>query len=568
MSELLAFKPVRPSQGSKRRHGGASLDEEEEEGSASKRTHSSKTDPNPAEDMVLLSNEEKLRLLAKADAEDDAVEELDATAVKRMILSFEKKVYRNQEMRVKHPDAPEKFMESEIDLNSEIQKLHVIATAPEFYSIVVEARSLQTLLGLLNHENSDIALAVIDLLQEMTDVDTLTESEEGAEILIDALLGGQAIGLFVQCLGRLNETAREESDGVHNTLAIVENMTELRSGEIAKVAGEQGLVQWLLKRIGVRQFDVNKLYCSEILAILLQTCAENHTLLGDLNGVDVLLQSLSYYKKRDPTTAEETELMENLFDCLCSSLMASANRGRFLEGEGPQLMVLMLKGKKLAAKPRALKVLDHALGGPEGAANCNKFVEIYGLRSLFPCFMKTPKSRRGGPSEAEHEEHVCSIIASVLKNTQAAIRERVMGKFVENEFEKVERLLELHFKYVDRVREIDDQIRLEKRRKAAQDEDPEEEEEEEEETLYLRRLDGGLFTLQLIDYIILDLCVCENRDIPARILKILSTRGSSIASIQRVVEEYADNLGSGDGVEGNAEKKRISDMLKKLQRLA
>ena len=565
MSELLAFKPARPSQGPKRQHASTGL-EEEEERSAPKRPHSNSIDPDPTDDMLLLSNEDKLRLLVKADADDDTGEELDATAVKRMLLSFEKKVFRNQEMRVKHPDAPEKFMESEVELNSEIQKLHVIATAPEFYSVVVEAQSLQTLLGLLNHENSDITLAVIDLLQEMTDVDTLTESEEGAEILIDALLSGQAIGLFVQSLGRLNETAREESEGVHNTLAIVENMTELRSGEIAKVAGEQGLLQWLLKRISVRQFDANKLYCSEILAILLQTCEENRSLLGDLNGVDVLLQSLSYYKKRDASTAEETELMENLFDCLCAALMAPSNRARFLEGEGPQLMVLMLKGKKLAAKPRAVKVLDHALGGPEGAANCNKFVEIYGLRSLFPCFMKTPKSRRGGTSEAEHEEHVCSIIASVMRNTQGATRERVMGKFVENDYEKVERLLELHFKYVDRVREINDQIRQEKRRREAQEEDPEE--EESEEMLYLRRLDGGLFTLQLIDYIILDLCVCENRDISTRILKILSTRGSSLASIQRVVERYADNLGDGSGAEGNAEKKRISDMIKKLQRLA
>ena len=565
MSELLAFKPARPSDRPKRQHAAAGLDEEGE-GSASKRPHSNNTAPEPAEDIVLLSNEEKLHLLAKADADDDAEEELDATAVKRMLLSFEKKVFRNQEMRVKHPEAPEKFMESEIELNSEIQKLHVIATAPEFYSTVVEARSLQTLLGLLSHENSDIALAVIDLLQEMTDVDTLTESEEGAEILIDALLGGQAIGLLVQSLGRLNETVREESEGVHNTLAIVENMTELRSGEIAKVAGEQGLLQWLLKRISVRQFDPNKLYCSEILSILLQTSVENRTLLGDLNGVDVLLQSLSYYKKRDPSTAEETELMENLFDCLCAALMAPPNRGRFLEGEGPQLMVLMMKGKKLSAKPRAVKVLDHALGGAEGAANCNKFVEIYGLRSLFPCFMKTPRARRGGPSEAEHEEHVCSIIASVMRNTQAGTLERVMGKFVENDYEKVERLLELHCKYADRVREIDDQIRQEKRRRQARGEDPEE--EESDEMLYLRRLDGGLFTLQLIDYIVLHLCVYENRDISRRILKILNTRGSSIADIQRVVEEYSDNLGSGDGGEGDAEKQRIADMLKKLQRLA
>ncbi|MEQ2204725.1 hypothetical protein XENOCAPTIV_017697 [Xenoophorus captivus] len=32
-----------------------------------------------------------------------------------------------------------------------------------------------------------VAIAVVDLLQELTDIDTLHESEEGAEVLIDAL---------------------------------------------------------------------------------------------------------------------------------------------------------------------------------------------------------------------------------------------------------------------------------------------------------------------------------------------------------------------------------------------
>lgn len=41
---------------------------------------------------------------------------------------------------------------------------------------------------LLNIFPTDISIAVIDLLQEMTDVDTLNESEEGATALIDALV--------------------------------------------------------------------------------------------------------------------------------------------------------------------------------------------------------------------------------------------------------------------------------------------------------------------------------------------------------------------------------------------
>lgn len=36
--------------------------------------------------------------------------------------------------------------------------------------------------------STDVSIAIIDLLQEMTDVDTLNESEEGATALIDALV--------------------------------------------------------------------------------------------------------------------------------------------------------------------------------------------------------------------------------------------------------------------------------------------------------------------------------------------------------------------------------------------
>ena len=36
----------------------------------------------------------------------------------------------------------------------------------------------------------------------------------------------------------------------------------------------------------------------------------------------------------------------------------------------------------------ALKVLNYAMSNTEGAANCNAFVDIFGLRSLFPNFMK------------------------------------------------------------------------------------------------------------------------------------------------------------------------------------
>lgn len=52
-------------------------------------------------------------------------------------------------------------MESELDLNDIIQEMHVIATMPDLYHLLVELNAVHSLLGLLSHENTDI-LSCID----------------------------------------------------------------------------------------------------------------------------------------------------------------------------------------------------------------------------------------------------------------------------------------------------------------------------------------------------------------------------------------------------------------------
>ena len=68
---------------------------------------------------------------------------------------------------------------------------------------------------------------------------------------------------------------REEADGVHNSLAIVENIVEFRPA-VCREAAQAGLLAWLVKKLKVKvPFDANKLYASEILSILLQNEPEN-----------------------------------------------------------------------------------------------------------------------------------------------------------------------------------------------------------------------------------------------------------------------------------------------------
>ncbi|KAL4623627.1 beta-catenin-like protein 1 isoform X3 [Arapaima gigas] len=490
----------------------------------------------------------------------DQGEPLDESSVKKMILTFEKRSYKNQELRIKFPDNPEKFMETELDLNDIIQEMHVIATMPDLYHLLVELNAVQSLLGLLSHENTDILFSkFVDLLQELTDIDTLHESEEGAEVLIDALLEGQVVALLVQNMERLDEQVKEEADGVYNTLAITENMAEFRPG-LCTEAAQQGLMQWLLKRIKAKMpFDANKLYCSEILAILLQNNDSNRELLGELDGIDVLLQQLSVFKRHNPSTAEEQEMMENLFDALCSCLMLAANRDRFLKGEGLQLMNLMLREKKMS-RTSALKVLDHSMIGPEGSDNCHKFVDILGLRTIFPLFMKTPKKmRKAGVSDKEHEEHVCSIITSMLRNLKAQQRSRLLSKFTENDCEKVDRLMELHFKYLESVQLADKRIEGEKHDMVRRGEIIDDAMEDE---FYLRRLDAGLFVLQLVCYIMVEISNAGIPQLQQRVHQILNLRGGSVKVVRHIMREYAENLGDGKSDEfRESEQKRIMELL-------
>ena len=50
------------------------------------------------------------------------------TRLKKLVLNFEKRATKNQELRIKFPDEPVKFLNSEVELHDAVQELRVIAT--------------------------------------------------------------------------------------------------------------------------------------------------------------------------------------------------------------------------------------------------------------------------------------------------------------------------------------------------------------------------------------------------------------------------------------------------------
>jgi len=99
--------------------------------------------------------------------------------------------------------------------------------------------------------------------------------------------------------------------------------------------------------------------------------------------------------------------------------------------------------------------------------------------------------------------------------------------------------MELHDKYLAKVEaadnEIDDEIRTLEGTEAELGEDE----------IYMKRLDAGLFTLQLVDFIILDISSCGASTVKSRAMQTLNMKGGSSKVLRDVVRKYAANLGPG-----------------------
>lgn len=170
---------------------------------------------------------------------------------------------------------------------------------------------------------------------------------------------------------------------------VLENLAS-QASIAEKIGQDSTVVSWLLSRIQRKETPLtqNKQYAAEILAILLQSSAKNRENFIGAEGVDILLQLLSQYRKRDPEKdSDEEEYVENLFDCLVCLVDEDTGKGKFLEGEGTELAQIMIREGKFS-KQRALRVLDHAMSGLGGAPVCELLVEVAGLRTVFGMFMK------------------------------------------------------------------------------------------------------------------------------------------------------------------------------------
>lgn len=517
-----------------------------------------------------------LDYLDTRDNEEHYVEEkIDSSWLRKLALNFEKRISKNAELRAKYEDDPQKFMGSEADLDADIKALSILSEHPELYEEFAKLGCVNSLVSLLAHENTDIAIDAIEMISELTDEDVQASSAQW-DALVDTMLDADLLDLLVSNFSRFDESVDADRSGAYHSLSVIENLASQPS-TAERIGADTTLLSWLLKRIQKIESPLtqNKQYAAEILAILLQSSSANRKRLTELDGVDTLLQLLAAYRKRDPQKdSEEEEYVENLFDCLTCVVDEPDGKAKFVDAEGVELCLIMLREGKMS-KPRALRILDHAIGYAEaaptaaspqkggakakddddaeernpnrGALVCEKLVEAAGLKTVFGMFMK----RQDAPTT----EHLLGILAALLRSLPAASapRIRTLAKFVEKDYEKIGKLVALRRDYAGRVAVVNAQIKDERRGRSR------EEVEEMADEWFSRRLDAGLFCLQMID-VILAWLVAEDDGARKKIVKLLAERDEGLADLRRTLREQLDGmdeeLGSGEAM--------LRDMLETL----
>ncbi|KAF2853567.1 DUF1716-domain-containing protein [Plenodomus tracheiphilus IPT5] len=497
------------------------------------------------------------------DAQDgeDVIQEVkyDATWLRKLALNFEKKVNKNASLRAKYEDDPSKFMDSEADLDEGIKDLSILSEHPELYEDFSKGPAATKLVELLAHDNTDIAIAAIEIISELTDEDFGGEQEQW-DAVVAAFLEADLLSLLISNFARFDESDSADASGVYYSLSVIENLLSQPSN--TDLIGEQNnLVQWLLDRIQKPEKPTtqNKQYASEILSILTQSSRPNRSCIAAANGVEIFLTNLAPYRRDDPEKdSDEEEYMENLFNCLSSVAEEPAGKEAFLNAEGVELCLLFVRDGK-TSKSRALKVLDHACGYAEdilpeatktnGTSNgadgkavgepqpnsamlvCDKVVESRGLKPLFSTFAKTKKH------DPEQTEHILGIFASLLRSLpgNSDSRFRLLAKFLEKDYDKVTKLVTLRREYATRLSAFDTKMKERKRGLSK------EEQEEIDLENIPTRLSEGLYCLERIDAILAWL-VAEDDGAKKVIVKTLGERDESLADVKKTLQEQLDGV--------------------------
>lgn len=458
-------------------------------------------------------NEMKLLLEElEKKATGSSILELSKRGIQAASKSLENIHQRNIRKRTEHPDQPEQYMDSELALYEQLVALQALATDTQVYIHIKSSNLLSTLIQLLGHENTDICASVVTLLFEWIDPSLVAEDSAVLPLLknfaASAMEGWETMVLNLERYKNDEESQDSNLKGVDNTLSLMENILELDAllvpdGILEErnvqtvMAKDSMIVSWLFTTIEntsqpQHQNELLRGRCFELLALLSQNI-DLYTALPDwsslpviasprkddisktgktINGIETLLQSIALYRKKQPNSDGEIEILENSCMILSSCISFSAsNISSFLDGQGVELVIRCLK-EKMHAGGSSLKLLDFF--GDEGVYKvaAERLVTAGGMKFLFPIFVgrRIPKPAiQASRSMKAKRKWLTELKAQIIRifyaftlhldsQSPEDAMSRFVAKFVEDDFKYCDRLVELLLEYDERARKAEYQF--------------------------------------------------------------------------------------------------------------
>ena len=89
-------------------------------------------------------------------------------------------------------------MGSEADLDADVKALSILSDHPDLYGDFAKLGCVASLVSLLAHENTDIAIDAIEIIKELTDEDVEAEQEQW-DLLVDAMVPIRLMVFDIYC---------------------------------------------------------------------------------------------------------------------------------------------------------------------------------------------------------------------------------------------------------------------------------------------------------------------------------------------------------------------------------
>jgi beta-catenin-like protein 1 len=198
---------------------------------------------------------------------------------------------------------------------------------------------------------------------------------------------------------------------------------------------------------------------------------------------------------------------------------------------------------------------------------------------VLPFSLPTQQAKKGKSAQPAQEDnaHVLNIIGSLFTSLESdtPLRTRLLAKFVESGYEKIDRMLELREHAEARLAVTEREIAGERR-------DLEIAKQEVDETMEdvwdLRRLDGGQFTLQSIDYILAWISMEDDGvrtladtdfvdgtypllQIRGHLQQLLSRKNKTLQAIANTLKKYLENISSPAGEDSSSQQPNVLELI-------